>query len=55
MRRILLAQGANVGRSDPDGFTSLHLASENGHLDAVRLLVDAGADIEVRMSVVIHT
>lgn len=34
-----------VARS-PDGFTALHLAAFFGHPDVVRLLVDAGADIE---------
>ena len=33
---------------DVDDQTALHLAAMNGHLEAVRLLLDHGADLEVR-------
>jgi ankyrin repeat protein len=31
--------------SDKDGYTSLHLASQNGHLEVVKFLVEKGANI----------
>jgi hypothetical protein len=47
--RLLLEMGADVnGRStfggDIEGATALHLAAQAGHLDAIRALLDAGAD-----------
>jgi hypothetical protein len=34
-----------------DGWTPLHIASDNGHLEVVRLLLDQGADMEATIKV----
>jgi len=45
--RILLARGADLNRRDfPDNAAPLHFAAAHGDLEMVRLLVEAGADIE---------
>jgi ankyrin repeat protein len=33
------------------GYTALICAAENGHADCVRLLIDAGADMDARNNV----
>ena len=38
----------DINEGDNNGFTPLHFASENGHLDAVKLLIAAGAIIDSR-------
>jgi hypothetical protein len=35
----------NIGRHAYDGWTPLHLAAFFGHIDAARVLLDAGADV----------
>ena len=42
----MLAAGANVESANEDGETSLHSASQNGHLGVVETLLAAGADFE---------
>ena len=42
---ILIRNGAKV-RDTENSFTPLHCASSNGHLDAVKLLIENGADPE---------
>ncbi|MEE1743299.1 ankyrin repeat domain-containing protein [Streptomyces sp. JV184] len=44
----LLRQGAAVDGPSSDGRTALDLAAGRGHADVVRLLVEAGADLEQR-------
>jgi len=44
----LIAAGADVHRADKDGDTALHAASRNGHVDAARVLLEAGAKTDVR-------
>ena len=51
LRALLAADGSLVDASTPDGhvlgagMTPLHLAAQGGHLDAMDLLLEAGADI----------
>ena len=46
--RALLARNPSLvrARDEPDNATPLHLAAARGHLDLVRLLLDAGADVQ---------
>ena len=44
--RSLLEEGAEVDLAQSDGMTALHWAAELGNVELVRLLVDAGADLE---------
>jgi type IV protein arginine methyltransferase len=41
--RDLITQNANVAYQDGQGVSALMLAAENGHIEIVRLLLDAGA------------
>lgn len=38
----------NINSKDEDGFTALHLAADRGHLEIVKLLIDAGADLDIK-------
>lgn len=40
---FLLDQGHNINERAPNGYTALHAAAYEGHLDIVRLLVERGA------------
>jgi uncharacterized protein len=45
---LLLAAGANVNHtSNAHGYAALHVASFCGHVEAARVLVDAGARVDV--------
>jgi ankyrin repeat protein len=44
--QVLLEGGANVDRTEADGFTALHVAALNGNLDVCRLLLDWGAKVD---------
>ncbi|KAH9204233.1 ankyrin repeat-containing domain protein, partial [Leptodontidium sp. 2 PMI_412] len=44
--RVLLEQGADVKAADLDGWTPLHGASSNGHVEVVRVLLKQGADVK---------
>ncbi|MGQ0429819.1 MAG: ankyrin repeat domain-containing protein [Gammaproteobacteria bacterium] len=46
----LLAAGEEVDRSDGFGYTPLHVAVRNGHEEAVRVLLDHGADPNTRLN-----
>lgn len=48
--REALKGGANIEAVDSAGRTSLMLASVNGHVDVLKLLIDAGADPNARGS-----
>jgi uncharacterized protein len=43
-----LAEGADPNVADAAGFTPLHFAAQSLQPQAVRLLIDAGADLEAR-------
>ena len=43
--QALVAQGANVDESEPDGTTALHWAAQRENLTLVDLLIGAGADV----------
>lgn len=43
-----LADGTPVDARDDDGRTALMVAAAHGHLDVVRVLLDAGADVNAQ-------
>lgn len=45
--KYLIEQGAQLAHQDNDGFTALHYAAKNGHLEVVKMLVERGADLNV--------
>ncbi|AFZ80865.1 hypothetical protein BEWA_002720 [Theileria equi strain WA] len=45
----LLKSGANVNIGDSQGWTSLHCASEYGHLEIVKMLIEYGADSKLKI------
>jgi ankyrin repeat protein len=46
LRRLLAEDSTNANAWSPDGFTALHLAIFGGSEEAVRLLVEHGADVD---------
>ena len=46
--RRLIADGVNVNAKDYYGKTALHVAAETGHEKVAALLIEAGADMEVK-------
>ena len=46
LRGVIAADPATANARSADGFTPLHLAIFGGSTEAVRVLVDAGADVE---------
>mmetsp|Transcript_37273 Transcript_37273/g.59853 ORF Transcript_37273/g.59853 Transcript_37273/m.59853 type:complete len:171 (+) Transcript_37273:214-726(+) len=44
----LVARGADVNARDKGNWTALHLATRNGHLEAMRILLDEGAELAVQ-------
>ena len=46
---VLIQAGANVDTRDSKGATALVYAAIHGHLESARILIDAGADVNVRM------
>lgn len=41
----LLKESWHVDRKDSAGYTALHYAARNGHLDVCRILLENGADV----------
>jgi ankyrin repeat protein len=46
----LISEGENVSAADGSFLTPLHLACQQGHLEVARLLVAAGAPVDLRDS-----
>jgi ankyrin repeat protein len=46
--RVIIAAGAKLETSDPDGNSALHRAAEGGHVEVVRSLLRAGVDADLR-------
>jgi ankyrin repeat protein len=49
MARLLLDAGADVNGRGDGGFTALHSAAQNGHVELVRLLLERGADPDLAL------
>lgn len=45
--RELLVRGADLEALDPDGYTALGRAAVNGHLTTLKVLINAGAEVNV--------
>ena len=48
VKLLVEEEGVNVNARDEYKCTALHWASENGHLDIVKYLVESGADINAK-------
>ena len=48
--RGLVAAGVNVDELDEDGLTALLWATFNGHVEAIRVLVELGANKDAKVS-----
>ena len=48
--REILASGQDPNVAGPYGWTALHSACENGHIEVIRLLVENGADVTARLN-----
>ena len=43
---LLVEAGANINKADGDGWSPLHLACKEAHLDVIQFLVNAGANVQ---------
>ena len=43
--KVLIASGGSVNKANNNGFTPLHIASQNGHLDVVNFLISSRGSI----------
>jgi uncharacterized protein len=50
LKQILVGDPASVNARASDDFTALHLAAFFGHADAVKALIEAGADVKAEAS-----
>lgn len=46
---VLLDRGANMSVVDEEGRAALHRSAFSGHVDATKLLVKAGSDLEANI------
>ena len=44
----LIMQGAEVNARDKGAWTPLHLAAKNGHVEALKILLENGANVNVK-------
>jgi ankyrin repeat protein len=44
--RTLIEYGAELNKRDEEGWTALHKAAKNGHVETVALLIEHGAELE---------
>ena len=44
----LITQGADVNARDKGAWTPLHLAAKNGHVEALQILLENGANMHVK-------
>ena len=44
----LIALGANLDWREEDGFTALHVCASRNYLEIARMLIDAGADVNIQ-------
>ncbi len=47
--RQAIAAGHDVNLRGENGYTALHAAAENGHLEVIQVLLDCGALIDARL------
>lgn len=47
LRRLLEPNGVNVDERNKEHATALYIACREGHTECVRLLVEAGADVNI--------
>ena len=47
IRNTIIDHEIDVNIQDEDGYTALHFAAEEGHLDIVKLLIDRGSDVNL--------
>ena len=45
--KLLVDAGVNLNYQDEHGETALHIASRLGHIEAMRILISGGADVEI--------
>ncbi len=50
LAKVLIEHGADVTARNNDGFTSLHIAAENGFADMIEFLLNCGADADAQDS-----
>jgi hypothetical protein len=45
---MLVEHVVNMSAKNEDGFTPLHLASQEGHIEVARIIIEGGADVMVQ-------
>ena len=48
---LLIAAGADIHQTGTNGWTPLHMAAARGHLEKARLLIEAGAEVDLRKNI----
>ncbi len=47
--KLALVRGADINARGENGYTALHAAAENGHLEVITLLISQGADLHAQL------